>query len=241
MPEADKNGNGRENKPNWVDIATLVVLTFTLVAVVCYTRTTQRILEANERQFAEIQRPWLAIEEDSMTFPAHPQFTVGFPDQNPRAAMKVTFSLRLKNFGKSPALNAGMGDSIFIPRRTDPSDQALDMPDKTDKPMTDACASAEAGNSFADTRLKLAQIVFPEGTAPDSDHPIGAIPNGTNYVSGTWLLICVAYQDQSVTGFHHSRFWYHSPSGQNATTIGGDSDIKWVPFDSMWLWHTDVD
>ena|SRR5208337_2404543 len=79
-------------KRNWAEILTFIVLTLTLLAVICYTKINQDILNATTRPYvaALCQSDLLVLGQKNVDL----SYTEGMP---------LRMGVTLKNFGKLPA------------------------------------------------------------------------------------------------------------------------------------------
>jgi hypothetical protein len=147
-----------------------------------------RTADITKETMIRAQRPWLGKErvaELSTEILPNSEFVAG------------QLGVNIKNFGPSPALNAGLGAQPFIRRHGDTSDFT--------KARQEACGMAKTLGSVAGSS------VFPQQVY-EFFAPVGAQIDGINKIAKTATVLvagCIAYSDQFDPGgntIHYTSF-----------------------------------
>jgi hypothetical protein len=211
-PTEEESAEKRKKKRWKIAKAFLEVLALIgLWVYVCETtRTnnlTQQALIDGERHFNQSQRPWVGLEDNNIIV-AQPSFFWGVPPRTVEfPSITITASYSLKNFGNGPALHE---NDIVV---AIPSTGETIPPTQEMEPW---CRMPEIkGSNPGPANPGAGEILLPGARIPKGMQTNLLASSAQLLQTGRiWIFVCVAYQSDSDTRVHHSRYWYLTVNGE---------------------------
>lgn len=195
--------NAPRHKAKWTESAT-AILTLLIAAAAFWSawifqgQLTQanQANELTEKQWKAQQRPWIGISQGGATLPSQLSVQVFKPAPRPGTSVEINVSMRLKNFGVSPAFKVYPQVMVMLSKSNDVSPPQFEM--------WSTCEMADHPAEFE------GNVMFPGGEFVANFDESKSQQIELAKTQRIWVFGCISYWDAAGGLPHHTKFWIFS-------------------------------